>query len=669
MKARAALDYRLSRDGPWPAIEIGGDLPRAEREWVHTNGAGAYAMSTAALMNTRRQHGIFVAALPAPLGRHVIMTHADTTITVGADRRTYRLSTHQFPGVAPTPGYRHLQRFSIDPVPRWVFQLGGHVFERALCFVRGKNALIMAFTWRGKGLAMLQLRPLMPLRPADGLMREHGGMVQVLSLRPRAVEMRPVSCLPAVVFGHEGVFMGSPDWWRRFEYLSDQADGLPFEEDIWTPGIFEMALEPDRTVYLCAAIDHLPEGSASELFAAAFQEVRAQDPGEARPDSIRALSVAAEQFCLDAAREPSVIAGYPSHAILVRDWVMSLTGLTVARERVDLAERSLSTLLRALRGGLLPELLPEPGEPRAKPLPDATLLLFDLARELEQHVGAHHPILRSRLFPALVRVYARFRSGRGPWVWSSADGLLVNGAADMALTWMDAHLGARPITRRAGLAVEQQAFWTRGCETLSRLAAAYGMSGLSEAASKTSARARAAFQARFWCAETEYPFDCLSDATAPGGAWADSSIRPNALIALSADPDLFQYWQAEAILRRVREELLTPRGIRSLSPRDRSYIGSFGGPVEDREAAYHQGTAWTHLLGAYARASLRAAPDDMDVYYEVRNLLEHALDDGVVLGQVGQLADGDPPHRPRGCPAQASSVAELLRALALDLDI
>jgi glycogen debranching enzyme len=307
--------------------------------------------------------------------------------------------------------------------------------------------------------------------------------------------------------------------------------------------------------------------------------------------------------------------------------------------------------------------------PRSKPLPDGTLWLFELGRELEQRFGPEHPALRDKLYPALVRAFLRLRSRKRRWVWLSSDGLLVNGAPSVALTWMDAHVGPALVTPRAGVAIEQQALFVQGAATLSRLARAYGHTRLSEIAARQAEISAAAFSARFWCDETDYPYDCLSEARDIADAWFDSSIRPNALIALAVAPQLFQHWQAAAIIERVRSELLTPRGIRSLSPSDAKYIGQFAGSPEEREVSYHRGTAWTHVLGFYARAAIRLAPDDMDVHYDLRGLLEQAVDDGVLFGQVAQLADGDPPHRPRGCPAQATSVAELLRALVVDLEV
>lgn len=669
MKVRPGSDYRPSRDGPFPTIETNGELLPAEREWLHTNGAGAYSMGTIALMHTRRYHGLFVAALAPPLGRHVIISHAEANLTTESDRRTYRLSTHQFPNLAPTPGYRRLLSFAIDPLPRWVFRIGHHELERTSCIARGRNVLVEAYTWKGRSPALLQIRPLMPLRPADGLVSEHGGMMQVISLKPGAVEMRPVPSLPAVVFAHEGMFMGSPDWWRRFEYLADRSDGIAFQEDIWTPGVFEMQLEPGRTVYLTAAIGALPDASPEFLLEEARNAIRAQDPGEDRPESVRVLSVAAEQFCLDAAEPAAIMAGYPWHGVLVRDWIMALPGLHLTRGRIDLLEKSLSSLLPLQRGGLFPERVPERGRPRPRALPDATLWLFEVARELERKAGIDQPFLKKRLFPALVRAFVRVRGHSRRLVWLSADGLLVNGKAPLPLTWMDAHVGNTLITPRAGIAIEQQALWVQASKTLSRLARHYGHLALADLAERQAEAAMAAFRARFWCDETDYPYDCLSEAKDSAESWADASIRPNALIALAVAPRLFQHWQAEAIVERVRAELLSPRGLRSLSPSDPRYIGQFAGTVEEREVSYHRGTVWVHLLGFYTRAVLNLAGDDMDVHYDLRGLVEQALDEGAVLGQMTQLADGDPPHRPRGSPAQATSVAELLRALVDDLEV
>ena len=654
-------------EGPWPFIETHSDLQPAEREWLHTNGAGAYSMSTIAMMHTRRHHGAFIAALAPPLGRHVIVSHFETNLTADDDRRVYRLATHQFPNVAPTPGYRLLQSYAQDPLPRWVFRLGAHTLERTLCLARGKNAMIMGYTWRGKVPARLSMRPLMPMRPVEGLMVEHGAMNQVVLLRGGSVEVQPISELPAVAFKHDGVFMGSPDWWRRFEYLEDRRLGNAFQEDMWTPGVFELHLEPHRTAYLVTAIGAVPQESPAELQAEAREALLAQDPGPSRSLRVRQLFVAAEQFCADEVKKPVILAGYPWHAVYARDLVLSVVGLHLVRGRMDLARRALGTALSQMHAGLLPETLLTTGKKRAKPVPDATLWLFEVARELRLRLPASDPLLKDQLYPALVKAFLRIRARGKRFVWLSADGLVANGASTVALTWMDAHVGPELVTPRRGLAVELQALWTKACETLAHLAREYGHERLGDLAERTLHRARAAFRARFWCHETDYPYDVVSEARDTDEAWADPSIRPNALIALSVDPELFDATQARAILDRVQTDLLTPRGIRSLAPSDNRYVGFFSGSSEEREFAYHQGSTWPHLLGCYVRAALHCSPDDRELPGELSALLEGAAESSVLLGQVAQLADGESPYRSRGCPAQAASVAEILRALAVDL--
>ena len=658
-----------SRDGAWPSVEVNGAIERAEAEWLHTNGAGAYSMSTIALMHTRRHHGALVAALPPPLGRHVIVSHADLTLTLESDRRSYRLATHQFPDVAPTPGYRNLLSFAQDPIPRWIFRAGSGTLERTLSLVRGENAIVMGYTWSGVGAARISLRPLMPLRPVDSLMHEHGGMEQLVALRPGAVELRPVERLPPIYFSHEGVFMGGPDWWRRFEYLADRGEHAEFQEDMWTPGVFELPLEPGRTSYLTVSVGKLLDRPPAEMVLESCEAISREALGVGRPAAVRLLSVAAEQFCLDAAKPPMVIAGYPWHAPFTRDFLLALPGLTLARGRVDLAARALPTLLASQHSGFLPEFLAAPGQTRPKPLPDATLWLYEVARLILPELGAEHAPLKRQLYNSLVRSFARLRGGLRRWGWLSPDGLLVNGADGVALTWMDAHVGAEPVTPRRGIAIEQQALFTQATGTLATLADEAGNDKLAEACREAGVRARAAFRVRFWCHDTDFPYDCVSESRDTQDAWVDPSIRPNALIALAVDPSLFEEWQARAIVARVKAELLTPRGIRSLSPLDPRYVSQFAGTLEEKELAYHQGTAWTHLLGFYVRAAIQVAPDDVELRDELRAVIEGALDGSVILGQIAQLADGDMPHRARGCPAQATSVAELIRALVVDLGV
>lgn len=661
------LEPAPQRPGPWPEVMTRGEIEPALGEWLHTNGTGAYAMSTVALMHTRRHHGMFVAPLDPPLDRHVILSHAETRLETQTGK-VFTVSTHQFPGMAPTPGYRHLHAFHQDPLPRWVYRFQKLVLERRLCLVRGANALVLSYTWYGRWPAKLSLKPLLALRPARDVVREHGAMVQRVVLRRGLVDVQPEAHLPPVLFGHRGVFVGSPAWWRRFEYTDDPQRGEPSIEDLWTPGHFELVLEPGVPKYLVVGLGALPQGDPGELVAEAERHLLAQDPGPEQSSSVRVLSVAADHFIADQAPRPAIIAGYPFYDVRTRDVLIATTGLLLARGRIETAQRVVQATLGDLHAGLLPERRPERASEPVSPSVDATLWLFELARQIERHCGALDPFVNEHLYPALVRAFVSVRSGRARGVWLAAEGGLVNGLPDVALTWMSARARDRLVTPRRGLAVELQALWSRAADTLALLAQARGDTATAEAAAKARDDARVAFARRFWCNGTSYPYDCISEEESGPEAFADASIRPNALIALAVDPEAFERWQAVAIVERVRRDLLTPYGIRSLTPHHPDYLGVHVGPPEDRESSYHQGTAWTWLFGCYARAALRLAPDDFELREELRVIAEKMVGSGPIWGQVAQLADGDEPHRPRGCPAQAWSVAELLRTLLVDLD-
>ncbi|HEX7670784.1 MAG TPA: amylo-alpha-1,6-glucosidase, partial [Polyangiaceae bacterium] len=656
-----------SMKGPWPRAQVNGRLESAEMEWLHTNGAGAYSMSTVAMRHTRRYHGVFVAALNPPVDRFVVVSHAETTVV--ASDRSYRLAVQQSPDAAPTPGYRFLESFEQDPVPRWTYRLGKSRFERTLSLVRGKNALVAGYTWHGREPASLRLRPLMPMRRIHTLSREHGAMVQRVRLYPGKVEIQPVPTLPSVFFAHEGTFLGSPDWYRRLEYPEDKLRRADWQEDLWTPGSFEIRLEPGRTSHLIVALGALPSESPADLVAQTVGALRAEDPGDEHSLAVRELSVAAEQFCADACDEPTVVAGYPWLTALSRDALIALPGLYFVRGRTEGGKRVLSTLVRAMRDDLVPRRTRSTQEGDNALSADATMWLFEGVRQLVAITGANDAVVRETLYPALCRIFRRIASPRREVLWLAEDGLLASGDDEVALTWLDATTGATLATPRRGYAVELQALFSKGCDTLAVLAQTYGDTAMAEAAETAARRARATFASRFWCEATRYPYDCIRAADDSDGPVADSSVRPNALVALDVDPALFERWQAAAILERVRERLLTSRGVRSLDPDQPGYRGEYEGTFEERRLAYHQGLAWTHLIGAYARASLRLTPDDFDLQESLRLRIEEARVGGTVLGQVSQFSDGEPPHRPGGCPAQATSVAELLRTLVWDLGL
>jgi len=656
---------------PWPAVETYGELDATE--WIHTNGAGAYAMSTVPMMHTRRYHGLLVAPLVPPLGRYVMLSHVE--LTLHANGRQYRLSTHQFPGLAPTPGYRLLRRFAMDPIPHWTYRIGETEFERDLCLARHRNICVMRFTWHGEEPATLYLRPLMPLRSIHDLMHEHGAMVQRVALRQREVEIKPNVDLPPVCFRHSGVFVGSPDWWRRFEYLEDRTRAAEFQEDMWTPGTFELVLLPGKPQFLVTAVGALPTESAKDIVDETIIEHQKLDIGRKNPLCVRKLARAAEAFRVTSPACTGIIAGYPWYGVHFIPSLAALSGLCLVTGEIEFAKRALACMIEEQRAGFLPELITEVDHARGPCSPAATLFLFEAVRELTDRIGLDDPFIRGTAYPALVRAFVRIRSRRiRRLAWLTDDGLVASGDAKRPLTWMNGIVGNWVVTPRRGIAVELQALWSRGCETLALMARHYGFESLSALAELSCNRARTAFRKRFWCADTDYPFDCLRDVLATTGQENntvpefDARIRPNALMALVLDPALFDSWQAEAILARVRQDLLTPRGVRTLAPQEAGYQGYHEGGLEEREGSAHQGTAWPHLLGYYVRASVRLAPEDEELRRELKDLVEGAIEEPLALCQVAEMADGDSPNQFRACPANAWAVAELLKALVVDLE-
>ncbi|HEX2732834.1 MAG TPA: amylo-alpha-1,6-glucosidase [Polyangiaceae bacterium] len=647
----------------WPSVETRGELELAEAEWLHTNGAGAYAMSTLAVMHTRRFHGLFVAALNPPLDRYVVVSHGETTVDVG--KRIYRLSTHQFPDIAPTPGYRLLESFAQDPLPRWTYRLGKHRLERRLALARGRNALVMEYTWYGKSTVTLNLRPLMPMRPIHSLRSEQAGVAQKASMRKGEVYVQPVPSLPKVIFGYPGTFVGSPDWWRRFEYAEDRRRAVHYQEDMWTPGIFELQLEPGVPNYLSVSLgESLGEEPAAVLEATA-KALSALDPGPERPIAVRALSVAAEQFRVPLCARPSVLAGYPWLGVRSRDALVSLPGLYLTKNLNEEAKGVLRTLFRHRVDDFLASHIEEADTPVPEACVDASLWAFDAVRLLHAKLELNDPFMAEEALPVLEQLFTRFTQQTQRLAWVSDEGLLVTRSEREPLTWMDSRSRGELVTPRRGFAVELQALWSRACDTLALLARTHGNPLLEAQATAARERVRAAFLRHFWCAETRYPYDCIDDLDGT----KDDALRPNAVLALALDPDLFEGWQAYNIVIKSRDRLLTSRGLRTLDPADTHYAGYYEGGMEERRAAYHQGAVWGYLLGAWARAAVRCAPTDFDLQMEVRDRVQRAMENGRVIGQVAQVASGDDPQEAGGCPAQAWSVAELLRTLEEELGL
>ncbi|HRI68184.1 MAG TPA: amylo-alpha-1,6-glucosidase [Polyangium sp.] len=662
-------DSRLDDPRVFPHLDVLGDVRVARsREWVVGNGTGAYASSTIACLHTRRYHGLLVAALDPPRSRHVTLSHVDVTVTVpakpGTPRSIWDLAKHQFPNIDPDRGSFHLQRFDQDPLPRWTYAVAGGELEVLLALVPGENAVVLRYSFRGPQPVVCTLRPLLAMRHINEVMREHGAAEQRVELRAGEMRVRPMRALPRLCFKFEGTFVGSPDWWRRFEFFEERARGMEFHEDLWTPGVFEIRPDPSGVPnYLVVGVDKAPEGNPEALVAAAIKAVLDADPGPEHSALERRLSLSTRLFRADLLEKPAVVPAFPWIDTWGREAIMALPGLYFALGHVDQAMNVVRTMIASMQDGLLPTRMPDQGAVFDTAGADTTLWLFELARQFADHLGETHPFVQGELFPVLVNVFELILRGAPHDIHITPDGLLAAGRPGDSLTWMDARSHNKVVTSRAGCPVELTALWAAACRTLARIADAQDLAPLAGRADKACARARNAFHARFWCENTAYPYDVISESTSGESVFRDATIRPNAVLALAIDPLCFSPERARLTLERARKELVTAGGLRTLAPHEPGYVGHCEGSVDERYASHHQGSVFPWLIGPYARAARAVLPPNDPLVTELPTLIASAADRELAVGHIPQVAHGNDPQKLSGCVAHALGVAELLRAL------
>ncbi|MGZ5380808.1 MAG: amylo-alpha-1,6-glucosidase [Thermoanaerobaculia bacterium] len=631
------------------------------REWLETNGLGGYAMSTVTGENTRRYHGLLVAATVPPVGRAVLLSKVEETLLVGG--RRIDLSTNRFPGTTHPEGFRFLTGFRMDPFPTFTWDADGVVVEKEAFMPHGENTVCV--TWRlvkGEGPVSLEVRPLVAFRDFHALTHENADLDRTTAIEGSGVRIAPYKGLPALFFAHDGQAEQAGDWYRFFEYAEDRRRGFDYREDLWHPVTLLFTFEENGATTRQAAnlIASTSPRSASDIHLLRKNELTRRGKlttKAGRNPVLRALARAADQFLVARGDMTTVIAGYPWFSDWGRDSMIALPGLTLATGRPEVAKEILLAFLEHVDQGMLPNRFPDAGEEPEYNTVDATLWYFEAVRQYVEATG-DLALVGDRLFRILADIVAWHERGTRYGIRVSTDGLLEWHAAGEVLTWMDARVAGRPVTPREGKPVEIQALWFSALKVMENLAKSLDEPLLASRYRLMAARVKRSFSRQFWNATA----DCLYDVVDADGK--NGAIRPNQLFAISLFHSMLTKEKAKSILAVVARELLTPYGLRTLSPKDPAYRGRYEGGPEERDAAYHQGTVWPWLLGAYATAFRRANGEGPKTAKAIRRLLaplgDFVLGDG--LGQLPEIFDGDAPHRPRGCVAQAWSVAELLRA-------
>jgi len=649
--------------------EVCGNLVQAERrEWWLSNGRGAYAAGNLAGTLTRRYHGLLIAPVHPPLGRVLIFTKADATLIDG-DRDWPLFANRWRGGVVNPEGHLHVESFHLEGrMPVWRFAFGGIWLEYRIWMEPGAHTTYLAYRLLPGAVEVgrtlrLRIKLLINARDHHGnahpwtfnpIIENRNGQLQVK--QPNGFSFHLHACGGHIESEHTR--------YEHFDLLSERERGLPADDAHLCAGQAELELRPGEWTGVAASL-HDPAPPYLEEAIRRFQahdktlllQSRVQVPVlRDAPEWIDQLVLAADSFLFqrplpDLPDGLSVIAGYPWFDEWGRDAMIALPGLTLATGRYDQALRILEAYGRCVDRGILPNTLAATGDVHGYNSADAALWFIEAWRAYSECVSDYAAL--KKVFPLLQEVIDWHVKGtRHRIAVDPVDGLLHAGEAGLQVTWMDAKVDDWVVTPRIGKPVEINALWYNALRTMAVFAQRLGLDNSTYA--KQADKARTGFQ-RFINPANGGLFDVLDG---PDGH--DDTLRPNQVLAVSLPFSPLDSDAQAGVVRLCRRELLTSYGLRSLSPADQLYQPHYVGGVQERDGAYHQGTVWAWLLGHYALAEYRVHGDADAALGLLEPIRDHLMDAG--LGTVSEILDGDPPHTPRGCPAQAWSVGCVLEA-------
>ena len=640
-----------------------------EREWLVTNALGGFACGTLAQANTRRYHGLLVASLQPPVQR--VLMVAKLEVLAHYSNRAYELGSNEFAGGTLSPrGFELLSTFEDhDGLPAWTYACGDARLEQRLWMADGRNTTYVRFQLREASSAMdLELQPLCTYRDYHAHTRGRWSLDVADEPRGCRITASPGARAYRVQIDH-GDFQREPDWYWNFYHRAEAERGLDTTEDLFRPGTFKVRLELGDTVTVIASAEpeFEPPDKAFEREQKRRRSLSRAAPAGA-PDWVKRLTLAADQFIVRRAtpggepRGTTVIAGYPWFSDWGRDTMIALPGLALATGRTEDAAAILRTFAAHVSEGMLPNRFPDGGEQPEYNTADATLWYFH-AVAAYLAATSDRALLRD-LYPVLREIIDWHRRGTRYGIRvDPEDGLLFAGEPGVQLTWMDAKVGDWVVTPRIGKPVEINALWHYALTQMASWADGLNDRRAATGFENAATRVAASFALRFWYPDGGYLYDVIDgpDGTVDiEGRVVDPSLRPNQIFAVSLGTNLLDAARARAVVDVCARELLTPVGLRSLARGDPRYAGRYTGDSRQRDGTYHQGTVWSWLLGPFVLAHHHVYRDPSHAVALLEGLASH-LDEGCI-GSVSEIMDGDAPHTPRGCFAQAWGVSETLRA-------
>jgi predicted glycogen debranching enzyme len=635
------------------------------REWLETNGIGGFASGTVNGCNTRRYHGLLIAATKPPVGRFVLLSKLEETLILGA--RRFELGTNRYPGLTFPQGFRYLTQFRLDPFPVFTFRVEGVEIEKSVFMVQGENTTVVEYRIvriQDPADLRLELRPLIAFRDYHSLTHENRTIDGKVEKRPGLASVCPYSGLPELHLANDAAQVEVTGYWyRHFEYQAERERGLDFTEDLFNPCVLRCNLNSPSQATVIASTEPRHASAAQQYRRAEISRrsaITLRSPVE--DDFVRSLTSAADHYIVSRGEQKSVIAGYHWFGEWGRDTMIALPGLTLATGQYDVARGILRTFAQHVDQGMLPNRFPDAGETPEYNTVDATLWFFEAVRAFLACTGDLDFVARY-LHGVLADVIAWHVRGTRFGIKLDPTGLISSGEPGVQLTWMDAKAGDWVVTPRHGKAVEIQALWYNAVCTLADIAGRLGDETARKRYDGMAALTKRSFNRLLWNEKGGYLYDVVSSGP------PDASIRPNQIFAVSLPHSMLAPERAKQVVNVVQQHLLTPYGLRSLAPSDPQYRGRYTGDRVSRDGAYHQGTVWPWLIGPFITAYLKVKGGKESARRQAAEWLaplqDHLGQAG--LGHISEIFDGDPPHHPAGCIAQAWSVAEVLRAAVEDI--
>ena len=622
------------------------------KEILRSNRAGAFVNITIVGCNTRKYHGLLICPVEQIGGKHVLLSSLDETIIQHG--KEFNIGIHKYQGNNYEPGgHKYVRDFETETIPRTIIRVGGVVLSKERLLVENTEQILIRYTLlESHSETRLRFKPFLAFRNTHSLSKANMDANTKIEFIANGIKSKLYANYPCLhmQFSKNTEFISVPDWYYNIEYAEEQARGYDYKEDLFVPGYFEMAIKNGESIVFSGSTVEVNPAGLKRKFTI---EEKKRVP---RSDFRNCLINAAQQFIVRKKGRTEVIAGFPWFDSWGRDTFISLPGLTLSIDDPKTCKAVLDTQISMLKEGLFPNMGSE--NDLSYNSVDAPLWFSWAVQKYAEYIDNDISVWE-RYGPALKSILKAYRNGTDFNIKMQKNGLVYAGEEGKALTWMDAIVDGKPVTQRKGYTVEINALWYNAVMFSLELAEKAKDKKFIESWKNIPEIIRESFLETFYCPEKSYLADYVD------GEYKNLSVRPNQVFAVSLKYSPLNDEIKEQVLERIRKELMTPRGLRTLSPKSPDYKGVYEGNQEQRDKAYHQGTVWPWLLGHFCEGYLKIYKERgvefvsklIEGFEEV--MCEHGI------SSISEIYDGNPPHKPKGAISQAWSVAEILRIMRL----